>query len=103
MVLVCTDRPPQDGGDARPMIVACASMYDRYNGVREFLCQLGQERHWEIFKVRGYDRETDVVNLDAEDLGSMFITDQDKQIILEAGKIIICHQIYLSIFVLEIA
>ena len=58
------------------------------NGVFRFLQQLGLEKHWDIFKAKGYDRETDLLELSPADMEYMHITGQESTNILHAGEYI---------------
>lgn len=55
------------------------------NGVRSFLEELHLGHYWDIFKAKGYDRETDIKNLDDKDLEEMRIPPSERQCILKAG------------------
>lgn len=52
-----------------------------------FLNDLGLGRYLQMFQAKGYDRESDLVDLAEEDLDQMHVdSEQDRQTILEAGK-----------------
>ena len=61
-------------------------MTEYCNGVRKFLEQLNLGNYWDIFKAKGYDRESDIKDLDEEDLEAMHIRGPDRQRILQSGK-----------------
>lgn len=61
-------------------------MTEHYNGVRKFLDQLNLGKYWDIFKAKGYDRESDIRDLSEEDLEAMHIWGPDRQRILQSGK-----------------
>lgn len=59
---------------------------DNHNGVLLFLQNLGLEKYWDIFKAKGYDRESDVLELDQYDIESMHIEEEDGNAILVSGE-----------------
>ena len=63
------------------------TMTESFNGVKKFLDRLQLGKYWEIFKAKGYDRESDLKDIDDYDLDQMHIKGSDRQRILQAGKI----------------
>lgn len=59
---------------------------DNHNGVLLFLQNLGLEKYWDIFKAKGYDRESDVLELDEYDIESMHIEEEDGNAILVSAR-----------------
>ena len=57
-----------------------------YNGVLEFLKDNGFSQYWDIFKAKGFDRETDLVDLNEADLQIMQIPAHHVRPILSAGN-----------------
>ena len=61
------------------------TMTERFNGVKKFLDYLNLGNYWEIFKAKGYDRESDIKDIDDYDLDQMHFKGADRQLILQAG------------------
>ena len=59
---------------------------DQGNGVLQFLKKIDQEKYWDIFKAKGYDRESDIEDLDDDDMEHMHISGDDRADILQAGR-----------------
>ena len=64
------------------------TMTESFNGVKKFLDRLQLGNYWDIFKAKGYDRESDLKDLDDYDLDHMHIKGSDRQRILQAGDTI---------------
>ena len=63
------------------------AMTEKLNGVKKFLDRLNFTKYWEIFKTKGYDRESDLPELDESDLEQMQIPETDRRVILQAGRL----------------
>ena len=63
------------------------AMSETYNGVQRFLEEINLGKYWDIFKAKGYDRESDVLDLDTGDLDKMHIENiEDRGRIMNAGE-----------------
>lgn len=55
--------------------------------VKEFLENMGLMQYFDMFIIKGYDNEKDIVTLDEDDLDAMLISDPDhRHQILQAGE-----------------
>ena len=61
-------------------------MCDHHRGVQRFLDELDLGKYWSIFKAKGYDRESDIVELDDRDMDAMHIKPNDRGKLLRAGE-----------------
>lgn len=73
------------------LLVNICTMNENYlamtEGVKEFLVELGLEQYYEIFVTKGFDCESDVNNLQDDDLDAMGISDPNhRQLLLTAGR-----------------
>ncbi|XP_013391172.1 uncharacterized protein LOC106159430 [Lingula anatina] len=58
-----------------------------YDGVRNFLRSLDLSQYFEMFKTKGYERESDLVDLDEKDLDDLLITDPEhRRLVLVASQ-----------------
>lgn len=55
--------------------------------VKEFLENMGLMQYFDMFIIKGFDHEKDIVTLDEDDLDAMLISDPDhRHQILQAGE-----------------
>ena len=73
-----------------------------FNGVQKFLKDHGFSQYWDIFKAKGFDRETDLLDLNESDLQNMQIPAHHIRPILDAGTCFKSDKQYTNIYTFKL-